>query len=109
MKRLQNIAYQLGQEETKEMTRGKYLNILRLISILFNEQYQNHHLQTLYIAPPGDFQSIQSCPLIAYGATSVSDMLGIMCCAKILQDIVREAVKYYFADFVRKGGGGGTP
>ena len=29
MKRLQNIAYQLGQEETKEMTRGKYLNILR--------------------------------------------------------------------------------
>jgi len=29
VKRLQNIAYQLGQEETKEMTRGKYLNILR--------------------------------------------------------------------------------
>ena len=31
VKRLQNIAYQLGQEETKEMTRGKYLNILRFI------------------------------------------------------------------------------
>ena len=29
VKRLQNIAYQLGLEETKEMTRGKYLNILR--------------------------------------------------------------------------------
>eukprot|EP00090_Calanus_glacialis_P007344 TRINITY_DN1578_c0_g1_i1.p1 TRINITY_DN1578_c0_g1~~TRINITY_DN1578_c0_g1_i1.p1 ORF type:complete len:190 (+),score=70.05 TRINITY_DN1578_c0_g1_i1:37-606(+) len=29
VKRLQNIAYQLGQEESKEMTRGKYLNILR--------------------------------------------------------------------------------
>ena len=29
VKRLQNIAYQLGQEETKEMTRGKYLNILK--------------------------------------------------------------------------------
>ena len=29
VKRLQNIAYQLGQEETKQMTRGKYLNILR--------------------------------------------------------------------------------
>lgn len=29
VKRLQNIAYQLGQEENKEMTRGKYLNILR--------------------------------------------------------------------------------
>lgn len=28
VKRLQNIAYQLGLEETKEMTRGKYLNIL---------------------------------------------------------------------------------
>lgn len=29
VKRLQNIAYQLGLEETKEMTRGKYLNILK--------------------------------------------------------------------------------
>ena len=29
VKRLQNIAYQLGQEESKEMTRGKYLNILK--------------------------------------------------------------------------------
>lgn len=29
VKRLQNIAYQLGLEERKEMTRGKYLNILR--------------------------------------------------------------------------------
>ena len=29
VKKLQNIAYQLGQEENKEMTRGKYLNILR--------------------------------------------------------------------------------
>ena len=27
--RLQNIAYQLGLDEIKEMTRGKYLNILR--------------------------------------------------------------------------------
>ena len=34
VKRLQNIAYQLGQEETKEMTRGKYLNILRCIDFL---------------------------------------------------------------------------
>ena len=29
VKKLQNLAYQLGQEESKEMTRGKYLNILR--------------------------------------------------------------------------------
>ena len=29
VKRLQNVAYQLGQEESKEMTRGKYLNILK--------------------------------------------------------------------------------
>ena len=29
VRKLQNLAYQLGQEETKEMTRGKYLNILR--------------------------------------------------------------------------------
>ena len=29
VKRLQNIAYQLGLDERKEMTRGKYLNILR--------------------------------------------------------------------------------
>ncbi len=29
VKRLQNIAYQLGLEERKEMTRGKYLNILK--------------------------------------------------------------------------------
>ena len=29
VKRLQNIAYQLGLEERKEMTRGKYLTILR--------------------------------------------------------------------------------
>ena len=29
IKRLQNIAYQLGLDEIKEMTRGKYLNILR--------------------------------------------------------------------------------
>jgi len=28
VRKLQNLAYQLGQEETKEMTRGKYLNIL---------------------------------------------------------------------------------
>jgi hypothetical protein len=28
VKKLQNLAYQLGQEESKEMTRGKYLNIL---------------------------------------------------------------------------------
>ncbi|CAG0905367.1 unnamed protein product [Cyprideis torosa] len=25
---LQNLAYQLGLEETREMTRGKYLNVL---------------------------------------------------------------------------------
>ena len=29
VKRLQNVTYQLGQEESKEMTRGKYLNILK--------------------------------------------------------------------------------
>jgi len=29
VRQLQNMAYQLGQEETKEMTRGKYLNVLR--------------------------------------------------------------------------------
>ena len=57
VKRLQNIAYQLGQEETKEMTRGKYLNILRCIDFLERtsrffmslELYQmnpfNHHNQ----------------------------------------------------------------
>ncbi|XP_057372974.1 protein lin-52 homolog [Daphnia carinata] len=28
VKQLQNLAYQLGLEEAKEMTRGKYLNIL---------------------------------------------------------------------------------
>jgi len=28
VKQLQNMAYQLGLEEAKEMTRGKYLNIL---------------------------------------------------------------------------------
>ena len=27
----------------------------------------------------------------------------------ILTHAFREGVKYYFADFVRKGGGGGTP
>ena len=26
-----------------------------------------------------------------------------------INDAIRERVKYYFADFVRKGGGGGTP
>ena len=29
VQRLQNFAYQLGQQENKEMTRGKYLNILQ--------------------------------------------------------------------------------
>lgn len=29
VRKLQNLAYQLGQEETKEMTRGKYLNVLQ--------------------------------------------------------------------------------
>jgi len=29
VQKLQNLAYQLGQEENKEMTRGKYLNILQ--------------------------------------------------------------------------------
>nr|XP_053631416.1 protein lin-52 homolog [Cherax quadricarinatus] len=28
VKKLQNVAYQLGLEEAKEMTRGKYLHIL---------------------------------------------------------------------------------
>ena len=28
VKKLQTVAYQLGVEEAKEMTRGKYLNIL---------------------------------------------------------------------------------
>ena len=28
VKRLHDVAYQLGLEEAKEMTRGKYLNIL---------------------------------------------------------------------------------
>jgi hypothetical protein len=44
VKRLQNIAYQLGLEETKEMTRGKYLNILR------KRRYgQNHECQLFHL------------------------------------------------------------
>jgi len=34
VKQLQNLAYQLGLEEAKEMTRGKYLNILTRKKVL---------------------------------------------------------------------------
>lgn len=44
VKRLQNIAYQLGLEETKEMTRGKYLNILRKRRWRQNHECQLFHL-----------------------------------------------------------------
>lgn len=48
VKKLQNIAYQLGLEEGKEMTRGKLLHVLDENDILTSASEQAKYLQSLW-------------------------------------------------------------
>jgi hypothetical protein len=48
VKKLQNIAYQLGLEESKEMTRGKLLHVLDDSDVNTTAREQARYFQSLW-------------------------------------------------------------